>query len=61
MSGNGALYNITAAKPTPKVGVPGRVTGTVTANVSLCGTGNVLSPATWEPVEGVICPNPSQG
>src|SRR3954462_1850608 len=56
MSAAGALYNITAAKPTPVIGVAGKVTGTGNAGaVSLCGQGNVLSAATWTTVPGIDC------
>src|SRR5438132_3587109 len=60
MSGGGAIYNITAAKPTPMVGVAGKVTGTLSTGVSTCGQGNTLSPATWTPVAGLDCIDPSR-
>ena len=60
ITGTSGIYNITAAKPTPTVGVPGKVTGTVSSGVSTCGQGNILSPATWTPVTGIECPNPSR-
>ena len=60
MSGGGAIYNITAAKPKPTVGVAGKVTGTVSTGVSTCGQGNTLSPATWTPVAGLECVDPSR-
>jgi len=58
--GDGAIYNITAAKPTPALGVAGKVTGTVSTGVSACGEGTILSPATWTPVDGVECQDPSR-
>jgi hypothetical protein len=60
ISGTGGIYNITSAKPTPTIGVAGKVTGTVSGGVSSCGQGNILSPATWTPVDGVECTDPSR-
>jgi hypothetical protein len=58
LNSGGKLYNITAAKPAPKLGVPGTVTGTVLADsASFCQQGIILSAATWAPVGGATCPD----
>ena len=58
MNSGGTLYNITAAKPAPKIGAAGRVTGTVLADsASFCQQGTILAPATWAAVDGIACPD----
>lgn len=57
LSAGGQLYNITAARPAPRPGVAGRVTGTISTDLSFCQQGTILSPATWQPVDGVACPD----
>ena len=56
LNAGGTLYNVTAAKPAPKIGAPTRVTGTISNGVSLCQQGVILSPATSEPADGIACP-----
>ena len=57
LNSGSTLYNITAAKPAPKLGVPGTVTGTVFSGASFCQQGIILSPASWTPVTGATCPD----
>jgi len=48
LSSGDKTYNITSAKPTPKVGTYGTVSGTVSEQASICQQGTLLSPATWK-------------
>ena len=61
MGGDGFVYDISSASPKPTVGVPGRAMGTVTLGDSACGHGKIMSAATWEPVPGIVCTDPSRG
>jgi hypothetical protein len=47
LKSKGKTYNITGAKPTPKLNSYGKVTGTVTSNPSSCNQGTALANATW--------------
>ena len=49
-------YNISGAKPTPKAGTYGTVTGAVFNGMSFCMQGTILKPATWTPDPKKICP-----
>jgi hypothetical protein len=51
----GTVYNITAAKPRPKVGTYGRVEGVPSILWSFCMQGAPLNPATWKQT-GKFCP-----
>jgi hypothetical protein len=49
-------YNISGAKPTPKAGTYGTVTGAVFNGMSFCMQGTILKPATWTPDPKKVCP-----
>jgi hypothetical protein len=55
MKSGGKTYNITAAKPLPRVGTYGTVTGTLTNKVSLCGSAPVIDPAKWQADPTKVC------
>jgi hypothetical protein len=54
LKSKGKTYNITGAKPTPKLNSYGKVTGTVTSNPSSCNQGTALANATWKEM-GNMC------
>jgi hypothetical protein len=54
LKSKGKTYNITGAKPTPKMNTYGEVTGTVTSNPSNCKQGTSLANATWKEM-GDMC------
>lgn len=49
-------YNISSAKPTPKIGTYGTVTGVVSDGMSFCMQGVILKPASWAPDPKKVCP-----
>jgi hypothetical protein len=53
---DGEVYNVTAAKPTPAIGVYGEIVGTIESDaMSFCMQGPIVSPATWTAKQGA-CP-----
>jgi hypothetical protein len=53
------VYDVSAAMPTPLVGVPQQVVGTIVANgpASACGATNVISSGTTSPAAQIACPD----